>query len=150
MAIRTRGRLAAVVAGPVLVAVAAATAGAHSGPEEGSRYTDRRTHTGPDGARVTETTSCVDKDGEVYYERRTRSADAGGENTRTRRSGNPAACAQDTRDGRSADRTEGLVTVNAPVQVEGVAVLGGDVGPGPDRSVAGLRRDATRLVVDVG
>lgn len=124
MKIRRKRRFA-VVAAPLLVVLAAATAAAGSGPDHGGNYTERRTHTGPDGASVTETTSCTDDEGDVYYERHTRRANADGEDTHSRRSGNPAACAGSRPDrSERSDAPASLVTVNAPVRVDGVSVLG--------------------------
>lgn len=123
-----RRSVAALLAAPLLVVSAGAAATARTDPDEGSRFTDRRTHTGPDGATFVETTSCTDSAGNVYSERRTRRAGADGEDTRIRRSGDPAACADASNGAERAGKDRNVpspVTVNAPINTGDITVLGG-------------------------
>lgn len=80
---------------------------------EPDRYSDRRTHAGPDGARSEQRISCVGTDGEVYHERTTKRATPKGEDGRTVRSGDPAACAE----GRPTFAAPGFLG-GGPINVE--------------------------------
>lgn len=123
----TTRAVAALLAAPLLVLGVGTAASASPDPDDAGRFSDRRTHTGPDGATSVETTGCTDSEGNVHWERRTRRADANGEDARTRRSGDPAACARGTeRAGSSRDGAPALANVNAPIDIDGVGVLGGD------------------------
>lgn len=104
----------------IVVAFAAVTIGAGAtgasatqGPEP-DRYSDRRTHAGPDGARSEQRISCVGTDGEVYHERTTKRATPKGEGGQTVRRGDPAACADD----RDTFTAPGFLGSGGPINVE--------------------------------
>lgn len=88
MRISTSVRATAVLVVASLFVVGAGTiAAAHTDPDDGSRVTDRRTHTGPDGATSDETISCTDRYGNVYG-----TANASGKSESSTTSGVDAAC----------------------------------------------------------
>lgn len=101
----------------LLVGVGAAPASAMGNPDP-ERYSDRKTHVGPDEARSEQRISCVGSDGEVYHERTTRRANEKGRDGRTTRSGDPAACEDEQREMFPGFTPPGFLGSNGPIHVE--------------------------------